>query len=336
MSGGNWAALGVAAGLLALLALLLLLLCIPFCCAVCYIPAYLRDPPSEQQPLTVAAFWLDHRLSAVEGEVEGLSGVKRCCAEREELQRTVEQCLTDFGLYETDNSGGTILAVSNDAFAVVKCCVAVQAAVRQLATADSNEDAPAAPPPMVSIGVATGLCRVEMVKEGYYHVAKFRGRCVMEAEQIATDAADGRIMASESTWYALSELDGLQVTTRLIRAPIGTLLWMVSKNMCSRSLGQDVYVLESMNSRSDSKSVDMSTIIVKNPYHVVKHFFWKVPEEQRINLLRAIAESCGSPIPEQDSDMTDDKYCWMLIGFIMDGAADDRSPSVGDSAEASF
>eukprot|EP00796_Vickermania_ingenoplastis_P001087 gene1087-biopygen873 len=90
---------------------------------------------------------------------------------------------------------------------------------------------------MVSIGVATGLCRVEMVKEGYYHVAKFRGRCVMEAEQIATDAADGRIMASESTWYALSELDGLQVTTRLIRAPIGTLLCMVSKKYVQQVAG---------------------------------------------------------------------------------------------------
>eukprot|EP00796_Vickermania_ingenoplastis_P000304 gene303-biopygen278 len=78
------------------------------------------------------------------------------CAARKELERIVEQCLTDFGLYETDNSCGTILAISRDPFAVVKCCLAVQAAVRQAATSIYGDDT-ALSVPAVSIGWPLGF-----------------------------------------------------------------------------------------------------------------------------------------------------------------------------------
>eukprot|EP00796_Vickermania_ingenoplastis_P000306 gene305-biopygen281 len=237
------------------------------------------------------------------------------CAARKELERIVEQCLTDFGLYETDNSCGTILAISRDPFAVVKCCLAVQAAVRQAATSIYGDDT-ALSVPAVSIGVATGLCSVEMVKEGYYHVAKFRGRCVMEALEIATDVSDGRIVASESTWYALAEREGDQVMSKYARYTLGTVRYCMMNEFLSDSLTWDLYTITNLEAIGADEDFDDSTIVVLNPYRVLKTFFWKVPAAHRADLLEAVVRASGASRPSVSSSTSEEEYCKELFHIL--------------------
>eukprot|EP00796_Vickermania_ingenoplastis_P001108 gene1108-biopygen906 len=264
-------------------------------------------------------------------------GEGSCCAARKELERIVEQCLTDFGLYETDNSGGTILAISRDPFAVVKCCLAVQAAVRQAAPSFYGDET-ALSVPAVSIGVATGLCSVEMVKEGYYHVAKFRGRCVMEAEQIATDVSGGRIAASESTWYALAEEEGDQVRLKYVRYTLGTVRHCLMNGILSDSLTWDLYAITNVGATGADEEFDESTIVVLNPYRVLKTLFWKVPAAERADLLEAAVRASGASYPSVSTSTSDEEYCKRLFHILCGDvfSVENEEATVEENEENSF
>eukprot|EP00796_Vickermania_ingenoplastis_P001967 gene1967-biopygen1620 len=243
---------------------------------------------------------------------------------RKELEKIVHQALIDNGIYETDNSGGSIVGVSDSPFAVVNCCVAVRKAVSELRLQSAGPEAEPVPVMPISMGVATGLCTVEVVKEGLYRVGKFRGRCVMEASYIATNHCLGRILLSESTWYAMSDAEGEVIEATFINLLCHFFLSRSTKAASNSWRGH--YVITGLSKTRAEEESTTSTIVIHNPYRVMKNYFGKAPQWRRTGLLSSILVSFGDAVPPSDLYDTDEQYAAELmhrVGTIVFGQVDE-------------
>eukprot|EP00796_Vickermania_ingenoplastis_P000660 gene660-biopygen556 len=110
--------------------------------------------PSCDVPLTAVMFWMDEVLAGLMEQDQKMG--ERA---RKELEKIVHQALIDNGIYETDNSGGSIVGVSDSPFAVVNCCVAVRKAVSELRLQSAGPEAEPVPVKPISMGVATDCAR---------------------------------------------------------------------------------------------------------------------------------------------------------------------------------
>eukprot|EP00796_Vickermania_ingenoplastis_P000670 gene670-biopygen563 len=179
----------------------------------------------------------------------------------------------------------------------------------------------------ISMGVATGLCTVEVVKEGLYRVGKFRGRCVMEASYIATNHCLGRILLSESTWYAMSDAENEVIEATFIDLLCHFFLSITTKNSGAASNGwRGHYVITGLRKTRAEEESTMSTIVIHNPFRVMKNYFGKAPPWRRTGLLSSILVSFGDAVPPSDLYDTDEQYAAELmhrVGTIVFGQVDE-------------
>eukprot|EP00796_Vickermania_ingenoplastis_P010801 gene10801-biopygen7721 len=325
MSGGNWIAAGLAIGLFLLLLALLLLLLVPVCIRCCCTPVYLQCVPSDDRDaMTVAVFWFDECV----GACDGMDEVRAACRLRKDLERIVHDAMSEHLVYETDNSCGAIVGVTADAMAAVQCSLDVKKAVSELNPRDYaapvalDSDSSRVPPAAaavrdigIRVGLATGLCTREVVQEGRWAVTKFRGRCVTEATQIATGVAGPRIAASESTWYALSELQGRSVSSTWVEAH----MWDISslQYVQHTSCWRDIYIITGrQNPNQAAGEMSNSTIIVHNPYKMIRMYFAKMPTEPRITRMLSITELSGGRVPAEKEGKTREQYASVLVRYV--------------------
>eukprot|EP00796_Vickermania_ingenoplastis_P000661 gene661-biopygen557 len=149
----------------------------------------------------------------------------------------------------------------------------------------------------------------------------------MEASYIATNHCLGRILLSESTWYAMSDAEG-----EVIEATFINLLCHFFLAISTRNSGEVLngwrghYVITGLRKTRAEEESTMSTIVIHNPYRVMKNYFGKAPQWRRTGLLSSILVSFGDAVPPSDLYDTDEQYAAELmhrVGTIVFGQVDE-------------